>query len=714
MRRTLTGLLALLLLTTSVAVTSADEATQEKQILAEGTAVIENPWPAYWSFTCVVESCPGLELTIELDDQTIHEEDPHFIEASFMLQGNLSYSVKVNSDVDSNHVFFWQTEGRENGVVSEGENDAIDNVPSPGIPSSTTAFDPLWLCPLNRCSEGVGSSSEYYSFIGALEDGSDKDSILINGSHGDVIEIPQVILHSGIEMEFWQRTDEQKSLLTGIEPGDLGVYRFEYPAEGELWLRLKQPTEQGFAVYQLFMVRFAAEMESERGELPNPWGDYPALDFPLGEPSYFGYISSYDTDGDSLLITAAPFMTVDFNCGSDPNIVYFDVYLHSGEGHLTNISLNSGFCPNSITTLANTSAIEIRMTSEFTARWSVDLTRIGEGDAGGLGDAPDILWQQGDELSDWPLVEFGEANSAVLFNEEYVDVFAFEVSDANGSQLYLDSPSSQPVFFQILVLNQTTGAIENSSQGIPINAPPGIHALRVERQGDLVTTPYDFTLIYQGEITEPEPPDFVDQSDLFLDYYIFVGVFLLAPAALAVFWNRKRWLGGVTEIEMEQHELRRLRRLRERLTAMLAEDETDEQVVDSALHQLGDSPWQAVVADWGEPLLRHNTEQVEICAWRISDGDATMLLGIRIADAPWELAAMRVHAPEGAEVSIGAVSPSHLFMGDEISLDTLAANSRTFLRLTLEGEPTSIGFHLSGLVDGEPLAAVPNRALDWS
>ena len=222
------------------------------------------------------------------------------------------------------------------------------------------------------------------------------------------------------------------------------------------------------------------------------------------------------------------------------------------------------------------------------------------------------------------------------------------------------------------------------------------------------------SFIDDGEIIEIDPGLFTDQSNLFTDYYIFAGIFLLAPAVLVIFWNRNRWRDGINQIEIEQHELRRLRRLRERLTALLAEEETNEQVIDSALHQLGDSPWQAVVEDWGEPLLRHNTEQVEICAWRINEGIHTMLIGIRIAESPVELAAMRVYAPEGASVSIAEVSPKHLFNGDEIFLDTLSPLTSTFLRLSISGEPSNIGFHLSGLVNGEPLAAVPNRAIDWS
>ena len=122
-------------------------------------------------------------------------------------------------------------------------------------------------------------------------------------------------------------------------------------------------------------------------------------------------------------------------------------------------------------------------------------------------------------------------------------------------------------------------------------------------------TYYDFKLIDDGEIVEIDPGLFTDQSNLFTDYYIFAGIFLLAPAVLVIFWNRNRWRDGINQIEIEQHELRRLRRLRERLTALLAEEDTNEQVIDSALHQLGDSPWQAVVEDRGGHQLIHNTEQ---------------------------------------------------------------------------------------------------------
>ena len=57
------------------------------------------------------------------------------------------------------------------------------------------------------------------------------------------------------------------------------------------------------------------------------------------------------------------------------------------------------------------------------------------------------------------------------------------------------------------------------------------------------------------------------------------------------------------------------------------------------------------------------------------------------------------------------MSPTSLYDGDEIFLDTLKVGSTRFLQLQLEGTASGLDLHLSGLVEGKPLAAVPARAL---
>ena len=713
--RTATTLTVLLILLVGTAASASAQSGGEDEsvTLIDSTVHFSEPHPVFIRIWCMKASCPGLELEVNTPQGNYSVEDPLRVELSFDASGNVTFRLTADQGTGQSDLWFEMSTPDINNALMKEEADWLDNVPSPGIAVNQEIVDSTWNCPIDDCQSAPIFRSHW--IVGSLENGSDKDSIEIHGQAGDFIIIPWPLMPESAELEFWLRNDSTKTLLDPFEADEDGWFRFEYPEDGNLWLRIKQDSDAGFAAYELYVMRRAATLEASWGELSNPWGEENALPFPDSNTDGFdGWISPSDDEGDAVRVEVVGRMSIFLNCWSDDDSVTFEVLVIDSEGLATTLENEADDCPDHFDTPAGTSALEFRMTSDSLTSWSVQMNEYPAGDAGQMGDAPDRLWTDSDDLSLWPSLGFDENIDARMSDDEYVDVFAFEVTEENGSRLYADADTSQPVRYQILVLDQTTWAILNSSTGGLIDVPPGTHAIRVEKLGEASLTYYDFTLVNAGEITEPELPDFVDQSELFTEYYVFAGAFLIAPALLVIFWNRKRWSSGISDIEIEAHERRRLRRLRERLTSLLEAEEIDEQVIDSALHQLGDSPWQAVVADWGEPLLRHNTEQVEICAWRISEGDATMLLGIRIANSPWELAAMRVYAPEGAIVSIGAVSPQHLFQGDEIFLDTLQSGSRTFLRLTLEGEPSNIGFHLSGLVDDEPLAAVPNRALEWS
>ena len=709
---TLTVLL-ILLIGTAANATAQSGGENESVTLIDSTVHFSETHPVFIRIWCMKASCPGLELEVNTPQGNYSVEDPLRVELSFDASGNVTFRLTADQGTGQSDLWFEMSTPDINNALMKEEADWLDNVPSPGIAVNQEIVDSTWNCPIDDCQSAPIFRSHW--IVGSLENGSDKDSIEIHGQAGDFIIIPWPLMPESTELEFWLRNDSTKTLLDPFETDEDGWFRFEYPEDGNLWLRIKQDSDAGFAAYELYVMRRAATLEASWGELSNPWGEENALPFPDSNTDGFdGWISPSDEEGDAVRVEVVGRMSIFLNCWSDDDSVTFEVLAIDSEGSATPLGVEANVCPDHFNTPVGTSALEFRMTSDSLTSWSVQMNEYPAGDAGQMGDAPDRLWTDSDDLSLWPSLGLDEYVDARMSDDEFVDVFTFEVTEANGSRLHVDSDTSQPVRYQILVLDQTTWAILNSSTGGLIDVPPGTHAIRVEKLGEASLTYYDFTLVNAGEITEPELANFVDQSKLFSGFYVFAGAFLIAPALLVIFWNRKRWGSGISDIEIEDHERRRLRRLRERLTSLLAAEEIDEQVIDSALHQLGDSPWQAVVADWGEPLLRHNTEQVEICAWRISEGDATILLGIHIANSPWELAAMRVYAPEGANVSIGAVSPQHLFQGDEIFLDTLQSGSRTFLRLTLEGKPSNIGFHLSGLVDGEPLAAVPNRALEWA
>ena len=159
---------------------------------------------------------------------------------------------------------------------------------------------------------------------------------------------------------------------------------------------------------------------------------------------------------------------------------------------------------------------------------------------------------------------------------------------------------------------------------------------------------------------------------------------------------------------MQSHERGRLKRLRERL-ARLIKTNADEFEINSALQMLEEVQWKATIAEMGEAELSHHTESVTLKAWRMGEG--SLLVGIHVEVAPWELAALRFEAAGGPSWKITKVSPKSLFDGDEIFLDTLDVGATRFLSLELEGTATGLDLHLSGLVEGKPLAAIPARAL---
>ncbi|HJM23379.1 MAG TPA: hypothetical protein QF461_02710, partial [Candidatus Thalassarchaeum sp.] len=328
------------------------------------------------------------------------------------------------------------------------------------------------------------------------------------------------------------------------------------------------------------------------------------------------------------------------------------------------------------------------------------------------------VWELEGLDSRWQVLSLGAATiEGSLDAFDTTDVFAFSVIEENGSYVRVQRIGDSSVIFTLMTLDQETGEVVNSTDGSMMIVQPGVHALRIDWGQDMIqgegTEEYEFSLPYNGPY-EPIEDEFVDLSDRARGFYMFAGFMLLTPLMVVLWWNRAAIFSGAPlASDIEEHERRRLRRLRERLSVALSAESIDEGEIEYSLKQLGDSPWRAVAQDWGEPLLRHMTEQVEICVWKISEGDAVLLIGIRVSEVPWEMAAMRIHAPEGARVGISSISPRRLFQEDEIFLDTLSAGSRVFLSLALEGSPTSLGFQLSGLVAGEPLAATPNRALDW-
>ena len=704
------GLLAVLL---TLAAFSASASADEDSKIVIYDEIFSTSGPVWISVSCLKVGCPGMELVIWSDGVEESHEDPHLVQWSGQVEGNVSWQLLVDSGTEANDL---STEVILSRMDEWTEHADLPNiVPPPGSQGEYPLINTTSPCQLHFCG-AIDLLSEGVLYVGALENQSDKDAVMVVGDPGDVMLLNSLRGPSEIRIEIWQRGGESKSLVDTIERTEMEHY-FEYPTQGELWVRLVHSAEEDYSPYEFEIIRYDDASEApDGGELTNPWSHGEALPF-YGDSSllYHGHLAASDSQGDSLLIASGAKMVLEPFC-SFTDIVSVEIVLHQMDG--SSLAVGSG-CAEEFETTEQTVSVEFGLTTQGrTAAWSIMLRSLEPGDGSLIGDAPDAVWELEGLDSRWQVLSLGAATiEGSLDAFDTTDVFAFSVIEENGSYVRVQRIGDSSVIFTLMTLDQETGEVVNSTDGSMMIVQPGVHALRIDwgqgmSQGE-DTEEYEFSLPYNGPY-EPIEDEFVDLSDRARGFYMFAGFMLLTPLMVVLWWNRAAIFSGAPlASDIEEHERRRLRRLRERLSVALSAESIDEGEIEYSLKQLGDSPWRAVAQDWGEPLLRHMTEQVEICVWKISEGDAVLLIGIRVSEVPWELAAMRIHAPEGARVGISSISPSRLFQEDEIFLDTLSAGSRVFLSLALEGSPTSLGFQLSGLVAGEPLAATPNRALDW-
>ena len=135
-----------------------------------------------------------------------------------------------------------------------------------------------------------------------------------------------------------------------------------------------------------------------------------------------------------------------------------------------------------------------------------------------------------------------------------------------------------------------------------------------------------------------------------------------------------------------------------------------------ALKAVSTLEWEEALEVWGKESIRHYTMGIDMAVWTLDkrlgeDGTWPLLIGLRPLDCEWSVAALRFEAPEGEAWSVSKTDPKMLTRDDEIFLDTINDNSRVFIRIDLQGNADALNINLSGMVDGEPMAAKPANTI---
>ena len=701
------SIVAVLMLTVSGLVGA--NADDESEVFFQGNSDVDGP---FWiEFSCELDSCQDMELVVWTDDSEYRIMDTHLVEWSGLVNGPVSWELLANPSLVMENFAMRSIIGEQSDIIEN--SDLPDLVPPPGQQGEWTSMSASSNCQLNRCSRSE-ILSEGASFVGVLDTSADDDAILVEGDNGDVVKISNIESPDSISIEYWSRSDS-KTLIGSISSSESSSVYLDYPEDAELWVRIVHSDESDFSPYRFNLVRFDDENEGPAGEeLGNPWiYDYQLSSNSTSYDLYRGHISSTDQLGDSLLISTGAKISLPIACHFTGEVA-LEILLHEIDGEKEKIVEDSNQCPQNIETSPSSTGIEFRVKSEQVIEWEIEVASPVSGDGVLLGDAPDLLWLESGPSEFWGLISPSNTPySGSLGNEDRIDIHPFEITDSNGSRVMIRSDIESPVTYQIQTLSQDSWQILNYTNGTVISVPPGIHAIRVEGLSPIVgDVEYEFYMVYLGEDI-PDEGEYRDLSHLFTNFYVLIGGLMLLPLAVVLWWNRSLFLEKKnTRTGFEIHEVKKLELLRERLSLEAENLEGDTEGIVKALSMLGDSSWDEALYDLGKPSLRHMTEQIEICSWVIPES-SFLILGIRTFQEKWELTALSVSSPEGSTASITKVSPDHMFEDNEVFLDTLSPETKRFLSLEISGSPSLLELEVSGLVDGEPLAAVPREALSF-
>jgi len=341
---------------------------------------------------------------------------------------------------------------------------------------------------------------------------------------------------------------------------------------------------------------------------------------------------------------------------------------------------------------------------------------IGEGGQDSIveesGDAPGKLWGT-DEIGDeWQVISPNNSTTKGSFVlNDSVDVFALEISSTNWTMVGFWVSNNESVRISVQRLNQSTWSIVDFADGDDgeLGLDPGLHAIRLERNGDFKEeVEYRFTIENRG--TFDDEGEFVDLARMFTPFYVFAGLFLIFPLVIVLWWNRGNLLLSKKTVELEDNERYVLNALRDRFSnndlTMAGEN------INAALSILGKDSWITLSKELGEPEIRHFTENIDICVWRFGDSSNSFLVGIRTESFCWEMAAIRIFSPLGEITTIQKVVPEMIFRDDEVFLGDLDEGTTTFVQIETLGNPPVVNMQISGLVGGKPIAAVPPNSID--
>ncbi|RJU85066.1 MAG: hypothetical protein DWC02_07055 [Candidatus Poseidoniales archaeon] len=603
-----------------------------------------------------------------------------------------------------NHTIDYSDSSRCQGVIPISE-DMPDIRP---IPSEMfTAIEP------QVCSQdGMANPCEGQGYTGELIDDSDFDIFAINASSGQILALQLVAASAGINVDLHFQSDNEEPLGRIFELplntsiGETYIHYQPIDEDGRIVVSVSSPSPG--TVWSIHSELYDTNTINPIDDLGNIHG--------IGNPPFY-----YNLGGDeSLVITKSETS----NGLEEVQLRYRYVY-SSSESSWNNVTVN-----DRINGIDDIEYIEFQW--ECNCSWTSSMSHHQHFDASWERDAPGYrpISSESDNSS-YPLIEMNgdvEFGELTLHMGDYQDILRVETTGWNESIHLVDVIVEGDIYeMKVTIwdmdqetwteLNEVSATYSMDKIRLSLDVGLGTHFIKIEHlngssavdeNAESIDWRIRVTTAVIDEGDEPWFPASEAVKDAANVFYWLIGLILILPfIAFYIFIQKEKKFAE--EFASKKNRL-------EWLTSKLQEDDYSKNDLTRALRAVASLEWEKALEVWGDTEIRHFTTGIDVAIWSMNKEDNpintwSLLIGVCAKECDWNVAALRFEAPEGEPWNVKGVEPKLLTRGSEIFLDSISQNSRSFIQVELEGKSDSLDIHISGIVDGEPMAAKPVRTM---
>ena len=677
---------------------------QQDQTFSDSWSIKENEWYS------VIIDCQSCAATISLNG-TVIETSSNDLTGQATNDGTLQLQIETSIN-----------EAIGLSIIHNVSDEYYSLRPSP---SQQVSFTDVKNCDesddcldysrgnMNSIPEGEFSSP---SFITGTIDSGQNEFLAIDIAQGDTLELALVHSSSDTKVEVFFQNSSSEALLEGNLTQTSRMVANEHTQPKHWYF-----DEAGRAVVKI-----------HSSSINTVW----ALQSTVFKSHEITTISSsesteiYGHHDKSIVIETNAAERINLN--SPLENINIDCYqLIDGNWSLSNSLMLQSNVNSKIYVYPNVEIIRLDITANvFYLRVSFeDFSDIGQGI-----EAPSLspIFKATDNSS-WPTIEIGENSLNGQFTLpifDYSDVYKFEITGWEDSIHFVKFTVEGDIAdceIELIEKNQETWENEEAkvrtlSSGkieVALELERGTHFLRISVMdtsaynhswGDnVVSKNYSISTYYElvDEGEEPWfPPD--DNAKKWGEIARwFMGLLFLLPAVIVFLMYRKKSKFATSLFEKK----RRLQWLKSRLDSGTTTPKEGRKFLRRALDSISTLEWEEACQIWGEYDIEYRTAGVALVAWKLDEriseksGSWPIIVGINILQGNWELAALRLDAPEGEAWNVRKLHPRFLANGEEIFLDSMVEGNMTFITVELEGNAKSVDIEINGRVDGKPYAA---------